>query len=313
MTMQRLHLLTGAPHPACVTSEYKDTLVPAFKRYLELEDDQTEVIDHFSPKSGSSFTYPKWRVITIERSVLEEEMRTSHSQPYLDQSNTRHVTPTEETKNFLNHSYTQYSQDTDKENLSISFLTSSPSIESSPSLPKWVVVPSAIIDIMQLPTSHTVHILPPHITFSLLVAVISRPSSQCVTVRKTGKMMHIQSLLVADETCAGFTINFWTSSDLLSGSNQAYAALLPTLRPRDILLIQDITLGTWNNVVYGQSIHPSRGKTKVNVLERDGLMLVELTGNTDKVNRVSYWMRNNLIRNSKHEDADLPSDSLPHS
>ena len=94
-------------------------------------------------------------------------------------------------------------------------------------------------------------------------------------------------------------------------NNHTFADLLPSLRSKDILMIRDLTLGTWNNLVYGQSIHPSRGSTKVDLLGRDGLMLVVFKGNMDKVNRVVSWTRNNLLIGCKKGDDDLPSDSLP--
>ncbi|KAK3303439.1 uncharacterized protein B0T15DRAFT_274991 [Chaetomium strumarium] len=115
-------------------------------------------------------------------------------------------------------------------------------------------------DLRNIPSaSYLVKIQPQTMTSNLIVGIISISRPRAVKTR-WGATKHLVEVLVGDETKAGFAITYWLPSD--SVANSALAGL----RPRDIVLMQNVALNVFANKVYGCSL--SRNLTKVHLLYR---------------------------------------------
>jgi hypothetical protein len=115
-----------------------------------------------------------------------------------------------------------------------------------------------LIDLRNIPSaSYLDKIQPQTMTANLIVGIISISRPRAVKTR-WGTTKHLVEVLVGDETKAGFAITYWLPSD--SVANSALAGL----RPRDIVLMQNVALNVFANNVYGSSL--PRNMTRVHLL-----------------------------------------------
>lgn len=113
-------------------------------------------------------------------------------------------------------------------------------------------------------------IAPQTITVNLIVGVIAMSPVRTVTTRRWNREMQLMEMLVGDDTRAGFGITFW----LLGGKstfgatpgNGDMETTLSNLRPRDIILLRTVALGSFGGKVHGQSLR--KNMTRIDLLHR---------------------------------------------
>ena len=120
-------------------------------------------------------------------------------------------------------------------------------------------------------------ITPQTVTINVVVGIISILPPREITTRRGGRTVHLVELLVGDDTRAGFAINIWlndlpkidrvTTSTTNTPSDQILATVVTHLRPRDIILIRNAALSSYQGKVYGQSLR--KGMTTIDLLHRN--------------------------------------------
>lgn len=124
-------------------------------------------------------------------------------------------------------------------------------------------------------------IYPQTVTANLIIGVISKQDTRIVRTKRASRLMTLIELLVGDKSGKTLTVTFWLRPDQRSDysdpfrqRNRSEASLLDTLngiRNRDILLIRNVALSTYNGVVRGQTLHPSaKTRTSIVMLGRNG-------------------------------------------
>ncbi|ERF69811.1 hypothetical protein EPUS_08012 [Endocarpon pusillum Z07020] len=140
--------------------------------------------------------------------------------------------------------------------------------------PSFMIAPQHLNAVKDIPSAAYLRSIEPQtMTVNLIVGVMALPSPRSVMVgRRWGqeREMQLLEMLVGDETRAGFEITMWlsnkanTTEGLLRPS--ALEIQLQGLRPRDVVLLQNIALCAYQGRVHGQSLR--RDVTKVNLLYR---------------------------------------------
>ncbi|KAL2258353.1 hypothetical protein VTK26DRAFT_8363 [Humicola hyalothermophila] len=172
------------------------------------------------------------------------------------------------------------------------------------------------------PAAYLLKIQPQTMTLNLIVGIISISQPRIITTR-WGAEKYLVEVLVGDETKAGFAITYWLPSDSVAESP------LGGLRPRDIVLMQNVALNVFSNRVYGSSLR--RDLTKVHLLYRTKLDPRETGGHyttadmsssrtpshaqLEKARRVRDWVLNfvgggkiNRFRTDSRPRWDMPPD-----
>ncbi|KAI0009364.1 hypothetical protein F4779DRAFT_375495 [Xylariaceae sp. FL0662B] len=103
-------------------------------------------------------------------------------------------------------------------------------------------------------------IAPQTMTVNLIVGIISITQPRTVKT-KWGSTKSLVELLVGDETKCGFSITFWLAEPMDPSS-----MILRGLRTQDIVLLQNVALGSFMKKVHGHSLR--KGLTKVDLLHR---------------------------------------------
>jgi hypothetical protein len=109
------------------------------------------------------------------------------------------------------------------------------------------------------PAAYLLKIQPQTMTCNLIVGIISISQPRVIKTR-WGSTKHLVEVLVGDETKAGFAVTYWLPSDSIADSP------LAGLRPRDIVLMQNVALNVFTNKVYGSSLR--KNLTKMHLLYR---------------------------------------------
>jgi len=111
-------------------------------------------------------------------------------------------------------------------------------------------------------------IQPQTMTCNLIVGLITLPPPRTVKTR-WGSSHRLVEALVGDDTRAGFSITFWLPASDSEANPDTLAGTLATLRPTDIILLQNVALNVFSKRVYGYSLR--RGLTRAHLLYRTKL------------------------------------------
>lgn len=163
------------------------------------------------------------------------------------------------------------SQSTDED--VTSFLTDGTSsfVSTQASLPAGAAVKAplafrgsdVLTSLKNLPSpAYLIKIQPGTMTCNLIVGVISISQPRAVKTR-WGATKYLVEVLVGDETKAGFAVTYWLASANVEDSP------LAGMRPRDIILFQNVALNAFANKVYGSSLR--KDLTKAHLLYRTRL------------------------------------------
>ncbi|KAK6006056.1 hypothetical protein QM012_006466 [Aureobasidium pullulans] len=162
-----------------------------------------------------------------------------------------------------------------------------------------------IMSIKAVPTAeYLLRIQPQTMTVNLLVGIISIAPARTVTTRKGGHDMDIIEITVGDETKAGFTISSWhqaQDSQHRHNLEDKSRAILSSLRPQDVVLIERVALSSFRNAVFGQSLNRRATKNttaftvlhKANDLPADSAQQFTFPRAVEhKLERVCDWVSN---------------------
>lgn len=143
--------------------------------------------------------------------------------------------------------------------------------------------PCELHDVKNIPNAAYLRsIIPQTPSVTLVVAVIGINPIRRVTTRQSKQELDILEIIVGDETRTGFSITFWltvpkhTRENAFRNSNSDLRDKLCGLRLRDIVLIRNLGLSSFQDLVYGQSLR--KGVTKVDLLHREQLNDSEVHG-----------------------------------
>ena len=180
--------------------------------------------------------------------------------------------------------------------------------------------PKHLSDLDDIPNANYLRSIEPQtMTVNLIVAVLSIGQSRMVmTGAKFGKPRETElvEMLVGDETKTDFCITMWLPREMHvnwkdgakatpEGSRSQLRRSLKITRPRDVILIQNVALSSFQGKVHGQSLR--RDVTKIDLLFRrkiddtdfGGIYSVQALRNATesdpqalKVKRVKDWMLN---------------------
>jgi hypothetical protein len=181
-------------------------------------------------------------------------------------------------------------------------------------------------------------------SISTIVGIISISPARNIVTRKFHKPLMLQTLLVGDETAAGFKIDIWIPLTSTTPASRTFKETVDSLRLQDVILIENLALGVWNDKVNGATLRKDRTHIKlVYRLNRFGSRERSKWGNVnlqsggedlglEKIRRVAEWAENfvdpgrarrnkkpredggkgegeTLLEDCEEEDTQLPDDT----
>jgi hypothetical protein len=141
--------------------------------------------------------------------------------------------------------------------------------------------PKILTDLAGIPNAaYLSSIQPQTMTVNLIVGIISiSPTRKVMTGRRFGKPREVEliEVTVGDNTKTGFNITMWLPREMRvnwkdganatpEGSRSELRRALKLLRPRDVVMIQNVALSSYQGKVHGQSLR--RDVTKIDLLFR---------------------------------------------
>lgn len=191
--------------------------------------------------------------------------------------------------------------------------TSSPSPVDSCLLVLQVPSAMAVMPLGSLPSAqHLRSIYPQTPTPNFLCALMTTPERREVFVRKGGYTMDLWEVIVGDDTRSNFKITFWIRPPRESHKDQDHAQILllqtlEQLQVGNILLLRNIALTSFRDMVYGQSLNTAitRARTSVDLLTKSGgISVAQLGGVSASVletfMRVKRWARSHVAGEAEH-------------
>lgn len=176
--------------------------------------------------------------------------------------------------------------------------------ESSIELP----LVGGLTDLKDIPSArYLTSIIPQTMTVNLIVGVITIYPPRRIVTRQWKKELDIVEMVVADGTRTGFNVTFWLSpvpGRRTVRHDDSLGRSLAGLRPRDIALLRNVGLSSFQERVYGQSLR--QGMTQVDLLHRQrvdasdsgGIYSLRQVNSAQpdnqpvmKVRKVREWMR----------------------
>ena len=207
---------------------------------------------------------------------------------------------------------------TDTTDIDISFTTHSTDISfgttnvdstaflsQQPQIFNTITMTGPIIDLKHLPTAQRLTALYPQTqTVNLTAGIITvSPPQRSHSRKPRGKDRDLISLIVGDDTRAGFKINFWLSAAEISHQREqdgvdpdvSLRSTLLGLRASDIVMLSNVALSSWNGSVYGQNLSRrfARNSTELVVLSDGQWDSAHMGANAPivaKLRRVREWV-----------------------
>lgn len=111
---------------------------------------------------------------------------------------------------------------------------------------------------------------PQTITIDLVVGILQIPAARSIKTRMANRLVDLVELTVADDTRSGFGISIWLPQNSkpkpLKPLEHDLRSMVLKLRPRDIVLIKNLALTSFQNKVHGQSLR--KANTTLDLLYR---------------------------------------------
>ncbi|PWW74504.1 hypothetical protein C7212DRAFT_364968 [Tuber magnatum] len=121
-----------------------------------------------------------------------------------------------------------------------------------------------LTDLRSLPNArYLTSIQPQTMSISTIVGIISISPVRNIVTRKFHKPLMLQTLLVGDETAAGFKIDIWIPLTSATPASRAFKETVDSLRLQDVILIENLALGVWNEKVNGATLGKDRTHIKL--------------------------------------------------
>ncbi|CUS15345.1 unnamed protein product [Tuber aestivum] len=162
-----------------------------------------------------------------------------------------------------------------------------------------------LTDLRSLPNArYLTSIQPQTMSISTIVGIISISPVRNIVTRRFHKPLMLQTLLVGDETAAGFKIDIWFPLTSATPASRAFKETVDSLRLQDVILIENLALGVWNGKVNGATLRKDRTHIKLAYrLNRFGSRERRKWGNVnlqsgdedlglERIRRVAEWAEN---------------------
>ncbi|RMZ90336.1 hypothetical protein DV736_g2421, partial [Chaetothyriales sp. CBS 134916] len=141
--------------------------------------------------------------------------------------------------------------------------------------------PNILTDLSTIPNANYLFSIQPQtMTINLIVGILSiSPTRKVTTGRQYGRPLEVEfiELMVGDNTKTGFNITMWLPKEMHvnwkdganampEGSRSELRRKLKMLRPRDVVMLQNVALSSYRGKVHGQSLR--KDVTKIDLLFR---------------------------------------------
>lgn len=151
--------------------------------------------------------------------------------------------------------------------------------------------PKHLSDLEDIPNAHYLSSIEPQtMTVNLIVGIISiAPTRTVMTGQRYGKprATELVEMIVGDDTKTGFSITMWLPREMRvnwkdgahaapEGSRSVLRRSLRFMRPRDVVLLQNVALSSFQGKVHGQSLKGD--VTKIDLLFRKKVDDDDLSG-----------------------------------
>lgn len=111
---------------------------------------------------------------------------------------------------------------------------------------------------------------PQTMTVDLVVGILSISQLRSIRTRRYNRQVELVELTVADDTKSGFGVSIWLPQDQLtnakSGQEHDLRSRVTSIRPRDIVLVKNLALTSFQKKVHGQSLR--KANTTLDLLYR---------------------------------------------
>lgn len=160
----------------------------------------------------------------------------------------------------------------DESTLGVSFVSVEDSQDTQPpSLARLKPQSLRLSTLCQIPNAAYLRSLEPQtVTVDLVVGILHISPPRWIKTCRDNRWVELVELTVADDTKAGFGISMWLSQIKSASSNKATSpdlrSKLTRTRPRDVVLIKNLALSSYQNRVHGQSLR--KANTTLDLLFR---------------------------------------------
>lgn len=170
-----------------------------------------------------------------------------------------------------------------------------------------------VMSINSIPTADYLSRLQPQtMTVNLLAGIINIAPARTVRVRRGDYDMDIVEITLGDDTKAGFTISSWHTPVTSQKGPDHLREILNSLRPQDIVLVEQVALSSFRGQVFGQSLNQrvSKNATRITVLCKSELLRAAETASphtqllsshvAGKLQRVKDWVASFIGPANRH-------------
>ena len=167
---------------------------------------------------------------------------------------------------------------------------------------------SRLSTLREIPNAAYLRSLEPQtMTVDLVVGILHISQPRSIKTRRDSRWVELVEMTVADDTKAGFAISIWLSqvkpSNPRKAQEQELHSIVTRIRPRDIVLVKNLALASFQKKVHGQSLR--KANTTLDLLYRTvvdshdepgAYSLRELDGNDasdvqlGRVKKVKEWV-----------------------
>lgn len=124
----------------------------------------------------------------------------------------------------------------------------------------------------EIPNDRYLRALEPQtVTMDLVVGILHILPPRSIKTRRENRWVELVELIVADDTKAGFGISIWLPQDNIPRSRKLQEhdlrSRVTELRPRDIVLVKNLALASFQKKVHGQSLR--KANTTLDLLYRN--------------------------------------------
>lgn len=163
---------------------------------------------------------------------------------------------------------------------------------------------AALTDLGKLPTASYIESIKLKIRVSIIAGITHIFPQRTFQPKYSNTVRSKQTLVVGDETAAGFKIDLWFPPGPLTFAGKAFVDTVEALRVGDVINIQNMVLGVWDKQVNGATVR--KDQTRIELMyrtvssdakERRRWRAVDLdSGSEDnrgaeKIKRVIGWTR----------------------
>lgn len=159
-----------------------------------------------------------------------------------------------------------------------------------------------IMSIRAIPNAeHLNRLQPQTMTVNIIAGVISIAPTRSVKVRRGNYTMDVVEITLGDDTKAGFCVSSWHSPEGSQRGTDQLRETLRTLRPQDIVMVEQIALSSFRGQVFGQSLNrkTSKNSTRITVICKSEALRSAILSEQDimlpghvanKLHRVKDWV-----------------------